>query len=178
MNKIPNHTALKEWKSVIDALGRGEQIVLIRKGGLADASFGVEAERFYLFPTNYHDAGGAEPTHVPITHWAEVVKTWQIRDVALLPRLASLTILDAEAIETRYRFRPDQAINVIAVRAYKLAKPADIVMKPEYSGCRSWVSLDDEIDIDGSVAALSEDALDAQINAVDMLVTEPIPTWS
>ncbi|HEX3577987.1 MAG TPA: DUF1802 family protein [Thermoanaerobaculia bacterium] len=178
MNKIPNHTALKEWASVIEALGSGAQIVLIRKGGLADQSFGVEAQRFYLFPTNYHDAGGAEPSHVRITHWAEVVKTWQIRDAAMLPRLEALTILDSAAIETRYRFRPDQAINVIAVRAYRLANPAGIVMKPEYSGCRSWVSIDEEIDIDGSVAALSDDALDAQINAIDLLLTEPVPTWN
>ena len=178
MNKIANHTALKEWASVIDALGSGAQIVLIRKGGLADQSFGVEAQRFYLFPTNYHDAGGAESTHVPITHWAEVVKTWQIRDAAMLPRLEALTILDSAAIETRYRFRPDQAINVIAVRAYRLPNPADVVMKPEYSGCRSWVSIDEEIDIDGSVAALSNDALDVQINAIDLLLAEPIPAWS
>jgi hypothetical protein len=178
MIKIANHAALKEWKSVIDALGRGEQVVLIRKGGLADANFGVEADRFYLFPTNYHDAGGREPAHVPITHWAEVVKTWQIRDVALLPSLASLTILDAEAIETRYRFRPDQAINVIAVRAYRLAKPAAIAMKPEYSGCRSWVSLDDEIDIDGSTPALSDAKLHAQIEAIGALLEDTIPAWS
>ena len=178
MNKIANHTALKEWASVIDALGSGAQIVLIRKGGLADQSFGVEAQRFYLFPTNYHDAGGAEPTHVRITHWAEVVKTWQIRGSTMLPRLDALTILDSAAIETRYRFRPDQAINVIAVRAHRLSNPADVVMKPEYSGCRSWVSIDEEIDIDGSVAALSDDALDAQINAIDLLLAEPIPAWS
>jgi len=178
MNKIPNHTALKEWASVIDALGSGAQIVLIRKGGLADQSFGVEAQRFYLFPTNYHDAGGAEPSHVRITHWAEVVKTWQIRDAAMLPRLKALTILDSAAIETRYRFRPDQAINVIAVRAYRLANPIDVVMKAEYAGCRSWVSVDEEIDIDHSVAALSDDALHAQINAIDVLLTEPSLAWS
>jgi hypothetical protein len=178
MNKIPNHTALKEWASVIDALGSGAQIVLIRKGGLADASFGVEAQRFYLFPTNYHDAGGSEPTSVRITHWAEVVQTWQIRDAAMLPRLETLTVLDAAAIETRYRFRPDQAINVIAVRAYRLATPADVVMKDEYSGCRSWVSIDEEIDIDGSVAALSDDALNAQISTIDVLLTEASLAWS
>jgi hypothetical protein len=178
MNKIPNHTALKEWASVIDALGSGAQIVLIRKGGLADASFGVEAQRFYLFPTNYHDAGGSEPTTVRITHWAEVVKTWQIRDAAILPRLEALTILDPASIETRYRFRPDQAINVIAVRAHRLAKPADVVMKPEYSGCRSWVSIDEEIDIDGSVAALRDDALNAQITAIDVMLTEPVAAWN
>ena len=50
MNKLPNHTALKEWASVIAALDRGEQVVLIRKGGLADPHFGLEADRFYLFP--------------------------------------------------------------------------------------------------------------------------------
>jgi len=178
MDKISNHTALKEWASVIDALGSGAQIVLIRKGGLADQSFGVEAQRFYLFPTNYHDAGGLEPSHVRITHWAEAVKTWQFKDAAMLPRLESLTILDSEAIETRYRFRPDQAINVIAVRTYRLANPVDVIMKPEYSGCRSWVSVDEEIDIESSVAALSEDTLDAQINAIDMLLTEPVAEWN
>ena len=170
MNKIPNHTALKEWASVIDALGSGEQVVLIRKGGLADQSFGVEAERFYLFPTNYHDAGGGEPSHVRITHWAEALKTWQIRDIELLHRLEGLTILDRDAIETRYRFRPDQAVNVIAVRAYRLAEPVEVVMKPEYAGCRSWISVDEEIDIDGSLPALREDEVQSRIAGIDALL--------
>ncbi|HSY51900.1 MAG TPA: DUF1802 family protein [Thermoanaerobaculia bacterium] len=171
MNKIPNHTALKEWASVIDALGSGEQVVLIRKGGLADRSFGVEADRFYLFPTNYHDAGGGEPTHVSITHWAEALKTWQIRDSELLNRIEQLTILDRDVIDTRYRFRPDQAINVIAVRAYRLAGPAEVVMKPEYAGCRSWVSVDEEIDISGSIPALGDHEVQARIDMIDGLLT-------
>jgi len=177
MNKIPNHTALKEWASIIEALGRGDQVVLIRKGGLADQNFGVEASRFYLFPTNYHDAGAAEPAHVRITHWAEAVKTWQIREVEMLQRLETLTILDREVIDTRYRFRPDQAINVIAVRAYKLATPADVVMKPEYAGCKSWVSVDEEIDIDGSLPALHDDEMQSRIDAIDALLT-PVPAWN
>jgi hypothetical protein len=177
MNKIPNHTALKEWASVIEALESGDQVVLIRKGGLADQTFGVEASRFYLFPTNYHDAGGGEPSHVRITHWAEVVKTWQIRDSELLPRLEALTILDRDAIDTRYRFRPDQAINVIAVRAYRLAKPADVAMKAEYAGCKSWVSVDEEVDIDGSLPALREDEMQSRITAIDALLT-PVPAWN
>jgi hypothetical protein len=174
MNKIPNHTALKEWASVIRALGSGEQVVLIRKGGLADQSFGVEAACFYLFPTNYHDAGGGEPTRVRITHWAEVLKTWQIRDIELLQHLEPLTILDRDAIETRYRFRPDQAINVIAVLAYRLASPVDLVMKAEYSGCRSWVSLDEEINIDGSVPALGEVEMQSRIAVIDARLA-PVP---
>jgi hypothetical protein len=185
MNKIPNHTALKEWASVIEALGRGDQVVLIRKGGLADQNFSLEAERFYLFPTNYHDAGGelalseAEgPAHVRITHWAEAVMAkGQIRDVKTLQRLETLTILDREVIETRYRFRPDQALNIIAVRAYRLAKPVDVVMKPEYVGCKSWVSIDEEIDIDGSVPALSDDEMRSRLIAIQTLVF-PVRAWN
>lgn len=174
MNKLPNHTALKEWKSIIDALDRGEQVVLIRKGGLADPTFGLEADRFYLFPTNYHDAGGGEPTHVPITHWAEVVRTWQVRDLETLHRLEPLVALDRATLDTRYKFRPDQAINVIAVRAWRLAKPVDVKMTEAYAGCRSWVSLDEEIDVESSVPALSEAALEEKIRSVDALLAEPV----
>lgn len=170
MNKLANHTALKEWASVIEALDRGEQIVLIRKGGLADPHFGLEADRFYLFPTNYHDAGGGEPAFVPITHWAEVVRTWQVRDIDTLHRLEPQVAMDRATLETRYKFRPDQAINVIAVRAWRLAKPVNVKMAEAYGGCRSWVSVDEEIDIDGSVPALSEAALQAKVESVDALL--------
>ena len=174
MNKLPNHTALKEWASIIEALDRGEQVVLIRKGGLADPHFGLEAERFYLFPTNYHDAGGCEPTHVPITHWAEVVRTWQVRDLETLHRLEPLVALDRATLDTRYKFRPDQAINVIAVRAWRLAKPVDVKMTEAYAGCRSWVSLDEEINIDGSAAALNDSALQAKIESIDAMLSAAV----
>lgn len=173
MNKLPNHTALKEWASVIAALGRGEQVVLIRKGGIADPTFGVEAERFYLFPTNYHDAGTGEPREVTITHWAEVVKTWRVADLEGLHRLEPLVIFDRATLETRYRFRPDQALHVLGIRTWRLARSQTIAMQPSYSGCRSWVSLDDELDIEGSAAALSESDLEKRLKAVDALVREP-----
>ena len=174
MNKLANHTALKEWASVIDALGRGDQVVLIRKGGLADPTFGLEADRFYLFPTNYHDAGGLEPATVPITHWAEVVRSWRVRDLELLRRLEPQVVMDGATLETRYRFRPDQAINVVGVRAWRLARPVDVVMSEAYGGCRSWVSVDEEIDVDGSVPALSEPELEARIASVDALIGDRV----
>src|SRR5438105_2453167 len=147
MNKLPNHTALKEWASAIDALGRGQQMILIRKGGIADPKFGLEATRFYLFPTNFHEGGTAPPSAaIPITHWCEAVRRWEIRDLDVLVRLEPLVVFDRATLETRYRFRPDQAIHVIAVRTFALPKPARIAMTEEYTGCRSWVSLEEEID--------------------------------
>jgi len=173
MKKLPNHTALKEWASVIAALGRGEQIVLIRKGGIADPKFGLESESFYLFPTNFHEGGGQPPegggqppSAVPISHWCEVVKTWEIRDLEVLLRLEPLVVFDRQTLETRYRFRPDQAVHVIAVRTWQLPRPAHVTMTEAYAGCRSWVSLDEEIDIEGSRAVISDSHLQSKIEEV------------
>jgi hypothetical protein len=174
MNKLPNHTALKEWASVIAALARGEQVVLIRKGGIADPKFGLEAPRFYLFPTNFHQGGGPPPSAVQITHWCEVVRTWEIRDLDTLLRLEPLVVLDRATLEMRYRFRPDQAVHVIAVRTYQLERPARVPMTEAYAGCRSWVSLDEEIDIDGSRAVLGDADLKARIESVDALLAAAV----
>ncbi len=164
--KLPNHTSLKEWSTVIDALGRGEQILLIRKGGIADPTFGVEAERFYLFPTYFHSGSDEAPRPVVVTHWAEVVKTWRVRELERLSALEPFTIMDRSNLHTRYRFRADQALHVLAVRAWRLPEPVTIALKPEYAGCRSWVSIDDEIDVEGSVPALSESELARRIEEV------------
>jgi hypothetical protein len=167
MNKLPNHTALKEWASAIAAMGRGEQVILIRKGGIADPKFGLEATRFYLFPTNFHESGA--PAILPaiqITHWCEVVKSWEIRDLDTLLRLESQVVFDRDTLETRYHFRPDQAIHVIAVRTFALPRPASVPMNDRYEGCRSWVSLDEEIAIDDSRPVLDDAQLRAKIDAV------------
>lgn len=170
MNKLPNHTALKEWSSVVAALGSGEQIILIRKGGIADPSFGVEADRFYLYPTYFHQGESDARASVTITHWCEVVRTWTIRDAESLARLEPLVVMPPETLDARYRFRPDQALYVIAVRTWRLARPVEVAHRDEYGGCKSWVSVDEEIDIDGSTAVLSEAALKAKIESIDALL--------
>jgi hypothetical protein len=171
--KLPNHTALKEWSSVIAALGRGETVILIRKGGIADPRFGVQAERFYLFPTFFHTDGAEPPDAVTITHWAEVVRTWRVREVAQLAGLEALTVMDRPTLDTRYRFREDQALHVIGVRAWRLPQPVTIAVTPAYGGCRSWLSIDDEIDVDGSVPVLDEHALAAKLDEVERWSSSP-----
>ena len=173
MNKLPNHTALKEWSNVIEALGRGEQAILIRKGGIADPKFGVEADQFYLYPTFYHQpAPGPEPQEVTISHWCEVVRLWRIRDEGAPLRLSPFVVLPQEAVETRYRFRPDQALHVIAVRTFFLLQPVRIAVKTDYVGCRSWVSLDEEIDVEGSWPVLGERELQARIDAIEAVIRQ------
>jgi hypothetical protein len=170
MTRLPNHTALKEWSNVVQALGRGEQVLLLRKGGIADPSFGIEAERFYLYPTYFHQGESDARPSVTITHWCEVVRTWTLEDAAVLDRLAPLVVMPRETLGARFRFRPDQALYVLAVRAWELPRPAEVRFQEAYAGCRSWLSVDEEIDVDGSRPVLDEPALQAKIAAVDALL--------
>ena len=48
--------AFKEWRVVVDALGRGEQIFILRKGGIHEGRGGFKMDymEFALFPTEFH----------------------------------------------------------------------------------------------------------------------------
>lgn len=171
MNKLPNHTALKEWSNVVAALAKGEQVILIRKGGIADPSFGVEAERFYLYPTYFHQGESEARPSVTVTHWCEVVQTWSVRNAAMLDALEPLVVMPRETLDARYNFRPDQALYVIAVRTWQLAEPVDVRYRDEYGGCRSWISVDEEIDVEGSWPVISDALLQAKLDAIETLLT-------
>ncbi len=49
--------AFKEWAGVCRALGLGRQILVLRKGGIAEGpgGFSPEHESFWLFPTHLHE---------------------------------------------------------------------------------------------------------------------------
>ncbi len=49
-------TGLKEWATICNALERGRQIVLLRKGGIHESAgeFELEHREFLLFPTYLH----------------------------------------------------------------------------------------------------------------------------
>jgi hypothetical protein len=168
--KLPNHTSLKEWSNVIDALAAGRQTILIRKGGIADASFGVEADRFYLYPTYFHQGESEARPVVHITHWCEVVRTWSTRELTVLSRLEPLVAIPRDTLEARYRFRPDQALHIIGVRTFALPRAAEVRFREEYAGCRSWLSVDEEIATDGSTPVLAEHDLRRTLDSVDALL--------
>lgn len=170
MNKLPNHTALKEWSNVIAALGEGVQVILIRKGGIADPAFGVEAERFYLYPTYFHQGESENRPVVEVTHWCEVVRTWSVTDLELLNGLEPLVIMPRETLHARYRFRPDQAVFVIAVRVWRLPGPAEVRFVETYAGCRSWISVEEEISVEGSTQVLAEPELQTKVAAVEAVL--------
>ena len=47
----------KEWAIVCEAIGRGEQSIILRKGGIAEGrdGFAFRHAEFFLFPTFFHE---------------------------------------------------------------------------------------------------------------------------
>jgi len=93
-----------------------------------------------------------------------------VRDAEVLHRLAPLVAMPREALDARYRFRPDQALHIIGVRTFALARAAEVVFRDEYAGCRSWLSVDEEIDVERSIPVLSAADLQARLATVDSLL--------
>ena len=59
-------TAFKEWAVTVDALARGEQILILRKGGIHERNlhFQMEHDRFLFFPGYLHqDAALLKPEY-------------------------------------------------------------------------------------------------------------------
>lgn len=53
---MTSNIALKEWSIVVEALGSGEQLLLVRKGGIRDpkGAFQLKHREFLLYPTFEH----------------------------------------------------------------------------------------------------------------------------
>src|SRR5438094_451329 len=139
--------AFKEWAIVVDALGRGEQILILRKGGIreARAGFQVEQARYFLFPTLFHQQREAViPSaqrrfaeivpHFPAEgrvrlEFFAAVKSWRrLESLAQAERLGGHHIWREEIIARRFDWGRDKGIFAIAVRVFRLPRPIELPM--------------------------------------------------
>ena len=42
----------------------------------------------------------------------------------------------------RMKYNPKKSMNMIILRVYKMIHPISICIKPEWSGCKSWISIE------------------------------------
>ncbi len=168
-----NFFAFKEWALVCEALGLGQQSLLLRKGGIAEGKkgFGFEHQEFLLFPTWFH--GQVEKTRVnypsAVSNEAPDILTleymvtveWSdfITERKKIDQLQMLHILDESVIEDRFNYDPgdgSQGLHVAFVRAYHLDAPVQLAMEKRFGGCRSWIALP-EIEVGTLVSVLSDE---------------------
>ena len=152
--------AFKEWSYIVDALGKGRQNIILRKGGIAeeDGEFMVRGNKFLLFPTLFHQAkdhikeswlpfldGDKFQTtegKVRIDYFAELADKKLIGDWDMIKKLSAYHAWKESIVEERYN-RWDKNVYLLIVQVYKLQTPLFIDMLPEYGGCKSWVELPD-----------------------------------
>lgn len=168
--------ALKEWSIVIDALAAGRQVFLLRKGGIAEGKRGFELlhRRFLLFPTWEHQHREAlqpawrerfEALEPPDGSTVELRYLAEVHDIQpappdLRPFLAhpETHVWTSRFFEKRYAYRPDLPLFVVAVRIFELPAPVNVPNDRRYQGCRSWVSLYEEVSVSDARPILSDAA--------------------
>ena len=150
--------ALKEWSAAVHAMLDGRQTVLLRKGGIHEKRFEVNASRFLLFPTVAHShAERVRPEHrdlldaaaddstddaVVLRAGAKVVAAVEVNRPDALEEIAPLHIWTAESVRAdRLDFRPRHRLTVLVVQASPLVEPVRLARTPDYAGCTSWVQL-------------------------------------
>ncbi len=167
-------TAFKEWAIVVDALGRGAQILILRKGGLREGSggFRLEQRQFLLFPTLFHQQRASvlpaaqsrfdeiEPHFPPsevlrFQYFATLVAARKVNSLAGVAALRGQHIWRDEVIADRFSWGPEGGIFALAVRVFRLPQPVDIPLSAAYGGCKSWIETEVEVPVAGAIPVLS-----------------------
>jgi hypothetical protein len=182
---VATNVAFKEWAVTVRALATGQQIVLVRKGGIREEGreFRVEEPRFLLYPTYEHQradllqppyrpdldavlAAPPPPGTVRLDHWAEVTDVYETLEAAEVEALAPHFIWTTTYAEERLRWRPKKPLYVLLLRVYRLAAAHDVPVLPTYLGCKSWVELAQPISLEGMTPTLDDAAYAARRAAI------------
>jgi hypothetical protein len=155
---------LKEWAVVCKALDEGRQIFVARKGGIAEAEgeFVLSDRDFYLLPGYLHQNKEAlkpnqylnleftahqEPRDgkVHIRNFAQVTDSWKIRDRRTLPKLKKEHIWTDQFLRERFEWGSESGLTLVVLRVFRLSEEVLLPMRPEYTGCKSWVTIRQEL---------------------------------
>jgi hypothetical protein len=187
-NKL-NPVALKEWAVAIDALRDGRQIIIMRKGGIREETkdFHIESESFYLYPTYEHqkkqwikpdyqdrldstfEGWSIQDTEVAIHCYAELSEDILIEDQEQLDKLGRLHIWTDTFAEERLKWKRAKPLHLMLLRVYELLEPVRLPITPAYSGCKSWIQLENSgMDIAERKPVLTDEAF---VKAVEQIKT-------
>lgn len=144
----------KEWALVCEALGRGEQSVILRKGGIAEgrAGFQFQHAEFFLFPTFFHEQIGKtrdlsakipeqHDGEIEIRFFARLELSTVVTDLETALALEPFHILTREVVRERFEYDEAPGIHAAFVRVFRLEPSWIFPDAPRYGGCRSWVNL-------------------------------------
>lgn len=174
--------AFKEWAVIVEALGQGAQIAILRKGGIAEGrqGFQIKHNRFWLFPTQYHQqldktkpaatayAGALQAgvKTIPLQYFADITDVRYLETEAQLAAIETEHLWKPEIITERFNYGGETGLHLIVVRLHKLAQP--IVLQPDasYDGCKSWIDVPVDFAANPSQPVLTDAAFNQQREAL------------
>lgn len=199
MQQLQLREVLKEWAVAIKALERGETALVVRKGGIREKSFAVPAKRFLLFsgyehqkpkllkPASRHLLEGMPQRKdnegpVRFTSFVEVYGAYEISEKESLDAIDSYHVWTPEYAESRFKWRPKKPLTVLGLRTYLLPETVELPYTEAFGGCKSWIELDEPVNVEGSVPALSDEEFERLIapafEVLEHLEPAPIGTAS
>ncbi len=167
--------AFKEWHAIVGALAAGEQTLILRKGGIAEArgGFRPRGEPFWLLPTLFHEQAdklsprakphlptpsGREPDRVDLTCWAELHHHAFLANWGDVQRLAPHHLWTEPTVRERFNWGPAAGLHLLIVRVHRLREPIPFALTAAQQGCKSWVDVPLDPTTHGSSPALDESA--------------------
>ena len=184
----PCAAALKEWAVTCRALREGRQILLLRKGGIADdyGVFTLEHHAFWLQPTYEHQIeakvkaeqralfeavaasqlDGENLDFIALELFARVERVWALPpgDASNFDRLRRAPhIYGDDYLTLRLDYKPQHPLLAVALRVFRCDEPHLVTMRPEFLGCRSWIELPEALPTPGA-PVLDDDAFTRQLD--------------
>ena len=170
--QMSSNIAFKEWAVVVDALGRGEQILILRKGGIREqrGEFHVDHHEFWLFPTQYHEAersiipskrpvlrelaAVAPRDFVDIEYYVVADTVLTVTDLERVKRMQGRHIWSEQVLQERLQFGREVGLHALLTRVYRRPAPERFPLRESYGGCKSWVELERGLSTEGLTPVL------------------------
>ncbi|MEH2274442.1 MAG: DUF1802 family protein [Nostoc sp.] len=183
--------ALKEWAVAVNALEDGKTIMLLRKGGIHERNghFQVAHKQILLYPTYEHQqafmlkaeyansvypvTSGWHPETVRIGSWAEITDILPVSDESIVNTLLPFHIWNEHFISDRLKWKSRQPLYILLLRTYQLPEQ-EIPYHPKYGGCKSWIDLDQAIELQAAKPVLSDFAYTQLVETIRKIVGDKL----
>ena len=160
LTRTEGSAAFKEWAVSCEALGRGEQVMIFRKGGIKEQGrvFTMDHPSFFLYPTFEHQdpesikpawhpllreslAARPELGQVNVRYWAKVDEAWALDAMGPVERQQDNHIYSAQSVQDRWHWQSSKPLWLLLLRVYRLAQPRNLEVLEDFTGCKSWIDL-------------------------------------
>ena len=174
---LPNQSqiAFKEWAVTVNALAQGQQVLLLRKGGIHEVTkdFRIAHPEFLLYPTYEHQnedllkpssrslfqetlTDSSPAGTVTFSYWAQVTETIKVAELEKVQELSNYHIWTNEYTEARLRWKPMVPLSIMLLRVFKLEAPVNIPWIKEYGGCTSWGEIMPKVNLGQLTPAMND----------------------